>query len=179
MELTEMTVEACREFLGKHTLGHLACIGEKYPYVVPVHYAYETRRIFIFSMPGLKTDYLRKRPYAGLQVEELQTDRNWTSVLVQGRCEELPDTPERHNERIHAWSLLEKRPFWWEPGSFELTSGGDLEDGIPLFSVLRLKWCQDDRWRDVSIDECDFYASIVQVFLFWRFLLVVPPLIPR
>ena len=74
MELTEMTVEACREFLGKHTLGHLACIGEKYPYVVPVHYAYETRRIFIFSMPGLKTDYLRKRPYAGLQVEELQTD---------------------------------------------------------------------------------------------------------
>jgi len=43
MQLREMTDNACIEFLANHTFGHLACNGEQYPYIVPIHYAYEGR----------------------------------------------------------------------------------------------------------------------------------------
>lgn len=138
MELTEMSDDTCIEFLANHTFGHLGSMGNKYPYVVPVHYAYDSRKVFLFSMPGQKVDHLRTVPYACLQVEEMEKDRMWKSVLVQGRFDELADTRERRSERIHAWSLLEKRPFWWEPGTFELSSGRDADSGGPIFFSLSI-----------------------------------------
>jgi len=137
MDLRRMTEEACISFLERHTFGHLGCLGEDYPYVIPVHYAYDANKVFMFSMAGRKIEYLRRRPLASLQVEELANDRNWTSVLVQGHFDELLDTPERRNERIHAWSLLQKRPFWWEPGTFELSSREPASGG-PIFFSLSL-----------------------------------------
>jgi hypothetical protein len=47
------------------------------------------------------------------------------------------------------------------------------------FSASTAIACGRPGYLCLSIDEYDFYASIVQVFLFWCFLLVVPPLIPR
>ncbi|MDF0694919.1 pyridoxamine 5'-phosphate oxidase family protein [Rhizobium sp. MC63] len=138
MELREMSDDACITFLASHTFGHLASMGEQYPYVVPVHYAYDSRKVFLFSMPGQKVDQLRIIPFACLQVEEMEKDRMWKSVLVQGRFDELPDIPARRNERLHAWSLLEKRPFWWEPGSFELSAGEDGDSGSPIFFSLSI-----------------------------------------
>ncbi len=63
MQLREMTDNACIEFLANHMFGHLGCSGEQYPYIVPIHYAYEGRRLFMFSMPGLKIDRLRANPW--------------------------------------------------------------------------------------------------------------------
>jgi nitroimidazol reductase NimA-like FMN-containing flavoprotein (pyridoxamine 5'-phosphate oxidase superfamily) len=90
-------------------------------------------------MPGLKTDRLRANPLAGIHAEELGEDRKWKSVLVHGRFEELTDTPVRCDERIHAWPLLEKRAFWWEPGSFNFgTDTGEPLDG-PIFFRLSIE----------------------------------------
>ena len=139
MDLRQITEDGCKMFLEKHTFGHLACLGEDYPYLIPVNYAYDANKLFMFSMPGMKIDYLRRRPLACLQVENFVNDRNWTSVLVQGHFDELPDTPQRRNERIHAWSLLEKRPFWWEPGTFELSSGSHTDSGGPIFFSLSIE----------------------------------------
>ena len=36
----------------------------------------------------------------------------WTSVIVSGRYQELPE-PRFENERAHARKLLEKRHHWW------------------------------------------------------------------
>ncbi|EJC84224.1 putative flavin-nucleotide-binding protein [Rhizobium leguminosarum bv. trifolii WSM2297] len=139
MQLREMSDDDCIEFLGNHTFGHLGCNGEQYPYLVPIHYAYEGRRLFMFSMPGLKIDRLRANPLASFQAEELHQDRRWKSVLVQGRFEELTDNPQRRNERIHAWSLLEKRVLWWEPGSFTFGSDTDGTSEGPIFLSLSIE----------------------------------------
>jgi nitroimidazol reductase NimA-like FMN-containing flavoprotein (pyridoxamine 5'-phosphate oxidase superfamily) len=72
MELQEMSDQACIEFLASHTFGHLATIGQRYPYVVPVHYAYDAGKAFLFSMPGQKVEELRSNPHACLQVEEFE-----------------------------------------------------------------------------------------------------------
>ncbi|RVL09957.1 pyridoxamine 5'-phosphate oxidase family protein, partial [Sinorhizobium meliloti] len=44
------------------------------------------------------------------------SNRQWKSVVVTGRYQELPATQGCHHERIHAWSLREKKPNWWKPG---------------------------------------------------------------
>lgn len=93
----------------------------------------------MFSMPGLKIDRLRASPFASLHVGELGQDRRWKSVLAHGRFEELTDTPERRSERIHAWSLLEKRTLWWEPGSFNLGLDTDERPESPIFFSLSIE----------------------------------------
>jgi nitroimidazol reductase NimA-like FMN-containing flavoprotein (pyridoxamine 5'-phosphate oxidase superfamily) len=139
MLLREMTDDDCTEFLANHMFGHLGCNGERYPYIVPIHYAYERRRLFMFSMPGLKIDCLRANPFASLHVEELDPDRKWKSVLVQGRFEELTDSATGCNESVYAWSLLEKHAFWWEPGSFNFGPDTDQSKDSPIFFSLSIE----------------------------------------
>lgn len=139
MNLSEMSDDACIRFLESHTFGHLGCSGEGYPYVIPINYACEARKVFMFSMPGQKVEYLRARPYACLQVEDVGAAGRWESVIVQGLFEELPDTDDRRTERLYAWSLLEKRPLWWEPGSFEITDGISQSEGGPVFFSLSIQ----------------------------------------
>ena len=138
MQLREMGEQDCLAFLAGHTRGHLACLGEKYPYIVPIHYAYEKARLLMFSMPGLKIDRLRAKSPACVQVEEFGENRTWKSVLVQGTYDELTDTPARHDERIHAWSLLQKQPFWWEPGSLVLNSESEDSPAPPIFFAISI-----------------------------------------
>ncbi|NKM01374.1 pyridoxamine 5'-phosphate oxidase family protein [Rhizobium leguminosarum] len=139
MQLREMGEQDCLAFLASHTRGHLACLGEKYPYIVPIQYAYEKDRLFVFSMPGLKIDLLRAHSPACVQVEEFGENQTWKSVLVQGTYDELTDTPARHDERIHAWSLLQKQPFWWEPGSLALNSEGEDSPAPSIFFGISIE----------------------------------------
>ena len=37
-------------------------------------------------------------------------------MIVFGKYEELPDTPEYEVYRERAYALLQRRPVWWEPG---------------------------------------------------------------
>lgn len=136
MSLTDMTEHECFAFLEEKNIAHLACISESYPFLVPIHYAFEMGKMYVFSLPGIKITALRACPYVCVQVEEVTGERCWKSVLIQGMYNELPDTPERHNERIYAWNLLQKRALWWEPGSFTVANGND--SGTPdaiFFSV--------------------------------------------
>jgi nitroimidazol reductase NimA-like FMN-containing flavoprotein (pyridoxamine 5'-phosphate oxidase superfamily) len=119
MSVREMTDYECRDLLARRHVGHLAAVRGARPYIVPVHYAFEADKLYVFSLPGQKIEFLRSNPNTCVQVEEFATPRLWKSVVVQGTYEELPDTPEQHDKRLHAWSLLQTRQLWWEPGSFK------------------------------------------------------------
>lgn len=69
-------------------------------------------------MPGQKIDWMRKNPNVCLQIDELCGD-GWKSVIIYGLYQELAPTGQWHREYLHAWSLLEKRPNWWEPGGLK------------------------------------------------------------
>jgi nitroimidazol reductase NimA-like FMN-containing flavoprotein (pyridoxamine 5'-phosphate oxidase superfamily) len=49
-----------------------------------------------------------------VEVDEVVSRRRWSSVVVLGRYEELPDTPEYGEARIQAERRLEKRALWWQ-----------------------------------------------------------------
>jgi uncharacterized protein len=117
--ISEMTKEACEDFLSSKNFGHLACLNGDRPYVLPIHYVFKGGLVYSFAMPGSKIDHMRVNPNVCLQLEEITSDQDWLSVVLQGRYQELPDTEQWRTERMYAWSALQQRPNWWEPGAYD------------------------------------------------------------
>ena len=75
--------------LTSQALGRLACVDGKEPYIVPVTYAYDGNYIYGQSNEGLKLKILRKNPNVCFEVDMMLDMRNWKSVLVFGKFQEL------------------------------------------------------------------------------------------
>ena len=135
MTVREMTERASRDLLARSHTAHLGCVHDHRPYVVPVNYAFDEEKMYAFSMMGQKIEWMRSNPIACLQVEELNPDKLWKSTLVVGRYQELPDSAQWHNERIYAWSLLQRRSLWWEPGSSMPNAGSQQAEAPIFFSI--------------------------------------------
>ncbi|AXA42965.1 pyridoxamine 5'-phosphate oxidase family protein [Rhizobium leguminosarum] len=117
--LKDLTQAECFAVLEQSRFGHLACCKDGKPYVVPIYFAYAKGVIYSFSMPGRKVDWMRTNENVCLQIEQHGSGKGWTSVVVDGRFEEFPDTDLWHNERLQAWSLLQKHFDWWEIGALK------------------------------------------------------------
>lgn len=76
-------------------VGRLGCIVDGGPYIVPINYYFEDGCIYSHSLPGLKISALRKNPKACLQVDQVQSDVRWRSVLAFGNYEEIDKPTER------------------------------------------------------------------------------------
>ena len=50
---------------------------------------------------------MRSNPKVCVEVDEVTGHSSWVSVIISGRYQELPNTPEHSSERRHAYSLLE------------------------------------------------------------------------
>lgn len=109
----------CTKLLAANRLGHMACAKDGHPYIVPLYYAYSDDHLYAFSMPGKKIDWMRGNPVVCVQVDERGEGREWRSVIVDGRYEELPDRIGHKRSTDHAWSLLSKHCDWWEPGGLK------------------------------------------------------------
>ncbi|WOS65401.1 pyridoxamine 5'-phosphate oxidase family protein [Sinorhizobium fredii] len=119
MLIKEISREECNQVVRAGHVARLACCKEGRPYIVPITYAFAGNCLYFFSMPGRKIEWMRANPNVCLQVEEFFGDRHWKSVLVFGRYQELPPEGQWHREHMHAWTLLERRPNWWEPGGLK------------------------------------------------------------
>ena len=92
----EMGLREAKELLQQQTLGHLACVVEGEPYVVPTNYLYDGECLFFHSLPGRKINALRKNPRCCLQVAEIENEYNWRSVIAFGNFQEITDEAERN-----------------------------------------------------------------------------------
>lgn len=113
MLIKDLNKQECCELLKRLGFGRLGCASKNQPYVVPIYFAYEPDHLFAFSTAGQKIDWMRTNPLVCVQADEIVSEENWTSVLVTGRYEELPDNPQYEMLRLHARSLLEERNLWW------------------------------------------------------------------
>jgi hypothetical protein len=57
---------------------------------------------------------MRKNPKVCVEVDEVVGHFQWMSVIVTGRYQELPNTPELSSERLQALKALDKNLFWWQ-----------------------------------------------------------------
>lgn len=75
--------------LARHRVGRLGCTANDRPYVVPINYVYDGMSIYSYSAPGRKIDVMREQPLVAFQVDEIDNDASWRSVMVEGRYQEL------------------------------------------------------------------------------------------
>jgi hypothetical protein len=114
MVIREMTDDECRDALGRINFGRLACARDYQPYVVPIYFSCEGDYLYGFSTMGQKIEWMRINPLVCVEIDERTSRDRWMSVVVSGRYQELPDTPEFAAERVRAHEALQKRAMWWE-----------------------------------------------------------------
>lgn len=122
MHVNSLSTLECTKLLSAGRVAHLACSKDGRPYIVPLFFAYADLHLYAFSMPGKKIEFMRANPHVSVIVEDRGHGREWRSVIVDGRYEELPDRVGHKRERDHAWSLLSKHFDWWEPGALKLVT---------------------------------------------------------
>ena len=86
--------EARQLFLSAR-VARLGCIVNGEPYIVPINYNFEDDYLYSHSLPGLKINGLRENPRACVQVDEIESDLRWRSVIAFGRFEEITKQSER------------------------------------------------------------------------------------
>ena len=89
-----------------------------------------------FSTVGQKIVWLRANPHACVEVDSIVSPQEWTSVIVFGRYEELPDTDETKETREFAYKLLQKNKLWWEPGYVKTVLHGESRPLVPVYFRL-------------------------------------------
>jgi len=108
----EMNEGECRALLTRSSMGRLGCAQDNQPYVVPVCLVYEPDYIYAFSTLGQKILWMRANPKVCIQIDEIETEFRWKSLIVNGRYQELVE-PKFATERSRARQLLESRHRWW------------------------------------------------------------------
>ena len=114
MLIGEMSAAECRDLLARVGFGRLASAHLNQPYIVPIYFAYDRDRLYGFTTLGRKIEWMRSNPLVCVEVDEVVTRRCWSSVVVLGRYEELPDTPESGEARLQAERRLKKKALWWQ-----------------------------------------------------------------
>lgn len=115
MFIHEMSESECRIALERSGFGRLGCARDEQPYVVPIYYIYDDDHLYGFTTLGQKVEWMRSNPRVCVEIDERISHDQWMSVIVFGRYEELPETPENEAVRARAQELLQTRTMWWEP----------------------------------------------------------------
>lgn len=87
--------EEAQALLQGGTVARLGCVSEGEAYVVPINYVFDAGFVFSHSLPGKKVDALRTHPRACLQIDQIESDTEWRSVIAYGTYEEVHSPEER------------------------------------------------------------------------------------
>lgn len=95
IEVKTMTSNQVEEFLSRVNYGHLGCSKNDHPYVLPIHFAYDRKRIYIYTTDGKKSEMIDSNPEVCLQVEKVIDNENWESVIIIGDAKRLMSADDR------------------------------------------------------------------------------------
>ena len=89
--------------------------------------------LYSFTTVGQKIEWMRANPLVCVEADEVVSPQQWVSVIVFGRYEELPDTPEWQSARAFAHTLLKQTAVWWEPAYVKTIHCGTQRPLVPVF----------------------------------------------
>jgi nitroimidazol reductase NimA-like FMN-containing flavoprotein (pyridoxamine 5'-phosphate oxidase superfamily) len=105
LEVKEMSRGEILALLLRGGYGHLGCSRDNHPYVVPMHYAFDSESLYFFTTEGTKTEFMAANHEVCFQVEEVTDAQRWRSVMVVGRAKRI--TGDEEMER--AMQLITER----------------------------------------------------------------------
>jgi uncharacterized protein len=138
MLIQELTNKECIEILTRLRFGRLGCSHDNQPYIVPIYFAYGDSHLYTFATVGQKIEWMRANPLVCVQADEIADHYHWTSVIVQGRYEELLARREGNPERRRAYELLQEQAMWWEPASVAPPHLVAAEKAIPIYYRIHI-----------------------------------------
>jgi len=141
-----LTQTEARGFIAAHKLGHLACITNNQPYVVPINYIFTEGEIYSHSLPGLKIDAMRAQPRVCLQVEQIEDNFNWRSVVAYGAFEEI-NVPSERNDVLG--KLLAEFPLLTPVESLLANDGGAPDSVVFRIVVDRLTGVAEESVKEL------------------------------
>ena len=136
MLIQELSRQASLDLLARMRLGRLACAQGAQPYVTPIYFVSHLGCLYGFSTLGQKIEWMRENPLVCVEIDEVTTQRQWSSVVVFGQYEELPHTPANDEVQSVAERLFRRHPMWWEPASVPLASH---EPRAPILFRIRIR----------------------------------------
>ncbi len=93
--LGELNSDQIKNVLSSQVLGRMACTDGTTPYITPVTYTYDGEYIYGQTNEGKKLDILRKNPTVCFEVDMMTDMRNWKSVIINGKFQELQGEDSR------------------------------------------------------------------------------------
>jgi nitroimidazol reductase NimA-like FMN-containing flavoprotein (pyridoxamine 5'-phosphate oxidase superfamily) len=93
--ITTLNDRQARELLQSARVARLGCIANGEPYITPINYTFEDDCVYSHSLAGLKIAALRGNPRACVQVDQVDSDLRWRSVLAFGNFDEIVRSSER------------------------------------------------------------------------------------
>ncbi|HEX5275482.1 MAG TPA: pyridoxamine 5'-phosphate oxidase family protein [Candidatus Rubrimentiphilum sp.] len=120
--------------LSQEFVGRVGCSADGRPYVVPVAYAYHGGCVYSHSAEGLKIRIMRRNPNVCFEVDRVQDEVNWRSVVARGTFEELHGEAAEDAMRL---ILLKFLPAKIRDPAAELpvTRPGVLEKGAVVYRI--------------------------------------------
>ena len=100
--ITRLNRDESLALLRGRRMGRLGCLAEGYPYVVPVNYVFDGESAVSHSLPGRKIEAMREHPRVCLQVDDIEDNFKWKSVIAYGTYEEITGA----SDRARAMNLL-------------------------------------------------------------------------
>ncbi|QEH42672.1 pyridoxamine 5'-phosphate oxidase family protein [Chitinophaga sp. XS-30] len=91
-----LSEENIDQLLESGSTGRIGCYDGEKVYIVPVSYAYNGTYLVAHSAEGMKIKMMRKNPEICFQVDHIESGRNWQSVVLWGKYEEVTDPKERY-----------------------------------------------------------------------------------
>ena len=106
--ITRLSRDESLALLRGARMGRLGCVAEGYPYVVPVNFVFDGESAVSHSLPGRKIEAMRENPRVCLQVDDIEDQLNWRSVIAYGTYEEITNNSERASAMNLLLSLFPK-----------------------------------------------------------------------
>jgi nitroimidazol reductase NimA-like FMN-containing flavoprotein (pyridoxamine 5'-phosphate oxidase superfamily) len=101
--IEKLTNAQIEEVLKDNVWGHLGCNDGFNTYVYPINYLYDGKYITCHSQRGFKTQVMQQNKRVCFQVDEVEDDKDWKSVMVLGEYQEVHDERE-YNDAIKAFA---------------------------------------------------------------------------
>ena len=175
MFIHELNIDECRTALEKTNVGRLSCARDGQPYTVPVNFAFDGGNyLYGFTTLGQKVEWMRANPLVCLEFDEVVSANQWVSIVVFGRYEELPDTPECQCARIHAHELLQKCAMWWEPAYISQQHRDQPHSLTPIFYRVHIQKMTGHRATPENEQEAQFIRTASEVKRGWLSKLLHP-----
>jgi nitroimidazol reductase NimA-like FMN-containing flavoprotein (pyridoxamine 5'-phosphate oxidase superfamily) len=92
------------EFLSHAKVAHIGVISDGEPYVTPMSFVVDRRRILFRTKPGRRFEAIEANPVVSIEASHFdETSGDWISVVVKGRARESddPETTARTVELLY------------------------------------------------------------------------------